>query len=378
MPGPAKSRYDVAVIGAGVLGLWTARYLSEAGLSVALVEKGRAGSGASGGLLGALLPHMPTGWNGKKQFQLEALVALPEETEKLKALTGIDTGYRRCGRISPVRKPGFLRQTQTFVEQHKAVWPTAEYRLGQAAGFVRWLDRRTAPLGVAHETLSARIDPQAYCAALAAAVADKVDTFEGTIFERYDTVENRVHLSGKDPLFADRLVLTAGAESFALLAPLLGSEIGTGISGHVALFTVDVGADEAPIIYDDGVYIVPQQDGYVAVGSGKDADDMERVIARAETLCPCLHGAKRVQTWSGVRPRCHAKDPLIGQVPDHPVFVATGGFKITLGIAHHMARALADRVTGAAQPLALPESYTMAYHLDQLANRKLASQSEDS
>jgi len=49
--------YDLLIVGGGVQGLWIARSAILAGMSVALVEANVCGTGASGGLLGALMPH---------------------------------------------------------------------------------------------------------------------------------------------------------------------------------------------------------------------------------------------------------------------------------------------------------------------------------
>jgi glycine oxidase len=75
---------DLLIAGAGVAGLWLALKAVRAGLSVTLVERGNPGGGASGGFLGALMPHSPERWNGKKDFQFRALVDL--EDEKLQGL----------------------------------------------------------------------------------------------------------------------------------------------------------------------------------------------------------------------------------------------------------------------------------------------------
>ena len=378
--------HDVAIVGAGVAGLWVARHLAEAGLAVALLDRGPVAGGASGGLLGALLPHMPSGWNAKKQFQYEALCALPALVARLEEETGIDPLYRRCGRISPIRRPGFLRQTQAHIARHREVWPDncggrAFYRLARPDEFAGWITPQSAPLGLAHESLSACLDPRAYGAALRASLAHLgVDVLENSRVATCDAARGEVVLAGGGTLRAGAFVITAGVDSFALLAPWLGCEIGAGVGGQVALFAVKDLPDEAPIIYDDGVYIVPRPDDpagpRIAVGSGRDAQDLERVVARAKALCPVLEKARLIEVWSGMRPRCHAKDPLVGQLPGRRIFVATGGFKITMGIAHHMARALTERILGHSEPLALPESYTMAWHLDKLKERQAVARSE--
>jgi glycine oxidase len=80
---------DLLIAGAGVAGLWLALKAVRAGLSVTLVERGNPGGGASGGFLGALMPHSPERWNGKKDFQFRALVDLEDEVAGLEAETGV-------------------------------------------------------------------------------------------------------------------------------------------------------------------------------------------------------------------------------------------------------------------------------------------------
>jgi glycine oxidase len=64
---------DLVIIGAGAVGLWTAWKALGAGMSVRVLERSQVGNGASGGILGALMPHRPSQWTASKQFQLDAL-----------------------------------------------------------------------------------------------------------------------------------------------------------------------------------------------------------------------------------------------------------------------------------------------------------------
>ncbi len=379
--------YDVLVIGGGVLGLWSAKILSEAGLQVALADKSHCGSGGSGGLMGALLPHMPSGWNEKKQFQFEALASMPRLIERLEKQTGLTTGYLRCGRLSPIRKPGFLRQTQSHTKKHIKVWRETTQNAGQdfsyevasINGYEQWVEPSFAPLGLAYETLTGRINPRLYIQALQASVLQKADIISGFDFDRYDEAAGvAVSKDGKHQIIARKLVMTAGYETFELLAPYIGESVGAGIKGQAALFKLE-GCDNYPVCYDDGIYIVPHEDGFCAIGSSSEkiwtepnSTDyhIEQVIKKAKLLCPALREAELLETWAGVRPRCDAKDPLVGKIPQKPIYVATGGFKITLGIAHFMAEALCDIILERAQSVPLPSCYTMAYHLEKMAERR--------
>ena len=51
--------YDVIIIGAGIFGLSCAYECSKRNLSVLVVDAKKIGSGASGGILGAMAPYTP-------------------------------------------------------------------------------------------------------------------------------------------------------------------------------------------------------------------------------------------------------------------------------------------------------------------------------
>ena len=369
--------YDVCVVGGGIVGLWTTRCLLAAGVRAILIERDHCGAGASGGVLGALMAHAPDNWNAKKQFQFNALAQLPERIADLEAETGLKTGYSRCGRIMPIRREKFRTQAEHRSEAAAQHWRSD----GQAFQFdvqppptaAGWMDVNAAPLGFVHDTLAARVDPARYVAALKQFIASQGALREKTSFASFDAAARRVNLSGgAEPLNADQIVLTAGYATFDLLAQLTGHQIGGGVKGQAAVFHCPDAVGQ-PLIYDDGVYIVPHDDGTCAVGSTseKNWDDpttpdpnRSDFIDRAVELCPSLRGAPLLRRWAGVRPRCLRTDPVIGRIqPGSPILVATGGYKITFGIAHVMAKCIADEVIGAEQREALPASFQPPHHI---------------
>ncbi|HIF77741.1 MAG TPA: FAD-binding oxidoreductase, partial [Sulfitobacter sp.] len=62
---------DVTVRGAGIFGLSVAWACALRGASVQVVDPAGPAAGASGGIVGALAPHVPENWNAKKAFQLD-------------------------------------------------------------------------------------------------------------------------------------------------------------------------------------------------------------------------------------------------------------------------------------------------------------------
>jgi len=412
--------YDVCIVGGGVVGLWVARCLSCSGLKIALVEQKYCGSGASGGVLGALMAHTPENWNAKKQFQFDALAELAGQIEILEEETGRQTGYKRCGRLMPIRRQNFLNRARQRSTEAEIYWrhggkhgskhgsehggkhgskhgsetfgfdvvaagaadattqaSTIELHAtqGDASHYAGWLAPECAPLGYVHDTLAARIHPEMYIAALKASVsaAPDIALMEHWHFGHFDEERRIVHSAGgASRLIAERIVLAAGYETFPLLEPMLGRVIGGGVKGQAAVFACPEGIGK-PLIYDDGVYIVPHSNGLCAVGSTTEKQwqdaarpDMTRwdFIERAKALCVPLKTADMLGRWAGVRPRCRLTDPLVGRLPGRPVWVATGGYKITFGIAHRMARYIANDICGHPCTIDIPPTFQPEHHLE--------------
>ncbi|MEM9575238.1 MAG: FAD-binding oxidoreductase, partial [Pseudomonadota bacterium] len=157
---------DIAIVGAGIVGLWTAHYAAQSGANIVLIDQNKLGSGASNGLLGALMPHQPINWNDKKQFQFDGLTTLPEEIAKLEKRTGIGSGYFRCGRIMPIAHPEKRRQSKSWAQGAKEHWSSSfDWRVEDENPAEHWLSD-IGPHGYNIDTLSARVNPRALVRAL--------------------------------------------------------------------------------------------------------------------------------------------------------------------------------------------------------------------
>ena len=374
-------RTDILVVGGGVMGLWGALKAAEAGLAVTLVDAGTIGQGASGGLLGALFPWMPDRWVDKKQYQFDALVALPDEIARLEALTGQSANFRRVGRIIPL--PGVhLRAIATRHQRDaEANWQAGDRRF-------HWHLRDGAPDGVSlapesclggHvvDTLAARIEPRALVRLLRAALErqPKVRLMEGARIVSLDAARGRAEVEAHSAIAFSHAFIAAGVPSFPLiesLLPPLRKPLGQGVKGQAALLRADLDPS-SPVVFLDGLYIVPHERGLAAVGSTSEnrygdpfATDtqLDDVIVRARALMPALREADVVERWAGIRPKAIGRDPLIGPVPGHPNVIAlTGGFKISFGMAHRLALSALDHVLGtSAAPL--PRNFTLTGQIE--------------
>ncbi len=369
---------DLVIIGAGICGLWTAKFALDAGLSVTLIDKGACGSGGSHGVLGALAPHLPDSSNEKKRFHWRALDELPLLIEQLEEESGLITGYGRTGRLMPVRVEGFAKRMQRCVDGAPEHWQIGKWSYGfemiDVGPYAHWINPELAPMGLVHDEMSARVAPRLLTKALKAALSGRVKIIEGFEFGHFDEAAGRVvSRDGRQEIRSKNIVLAAGYETYSLLEPFTGLQLGEGTKGHSALFGLE-GVADLPALYDNGVYVVPHSDGTVAVGSSSqkewcdpheiEEDQCVSFMERAVELCPSLNKAPVLAKWAGIRPRCFAKDPMVGQLGEgRNVYVLTGGFKISFGIAHRLARALVEQISGAQNATALPESYKVAYHL---------------
>ncbi|ASP31918.1 FAD-binding oxidoreductase [Labrenzia sp. VG12] len=377
----ASDTYDVAIAGAGIFGLAIARAAIEAGLKTVVFDRAHVGAGSSGGVLGALMPHMPARWNPKKEFQFQALSCLEERIRLLETETGQTCGYARCGRILPLTTTDKLEHHLERAEESKIRWKSEEtgftYVVETAGSRSDWLDAAAAPHGIVYETLAARISPRQYLASLATFVRQHGTLLEGIEVSGFDPTSSRVeNVNGQAVARARSLVVTGGFAAFDLIERLTGERVGRGEKGQ-ALLLDGKGLEDRSAIYCDGLYVVPHANGTVAIGSTSDrefqddlpsADRSTELLQRATAFCPSLKGRKILSDWAGIRPRCHKRDPLVGRLPGHEnVFAATGGFKISFGIAHLIADALIAEISGKKPVVPLPETFRTDHHFG--ANR---------
>lgn len=325
------ARVDLTVMGAGIFGLSIAWEAARRGARVRVIERGQVGSGASGGLVGALAPHVPEGWNAKKAFQLESLLMAEAWWAGVEAAGGISPGYARLGRLQPLADAAAVEMARARGRSAQALWQgRAAWQVLPAAEALGW------PLAsgsgwMVRDDLSARIAPRAALAALVAAI----------------------RVLGGEVREAALFEATGGPVVWATgVAGLTALGMGGGVKGQALALRHE--ARERAQVFAGGLHIVPQADGTVAIGSTSEAaweeplgvdGQCEALLARALRVLPALAGAPVVARWAGVRPRSASRAPLLGPWPGRAGhFIANGGFKIGFGMAPKVAEVMVDLV----------------------------------
>ena len=324
---------DITIRGAGITGLMCAWVLRVRGASVQVVDPYGVGAGASGGIVGALAPHVPENWNPKKAMQFDALDKAEALWAAIAATGGIDPGYGRTGRIQPLPDDHAVALARDRAVTSKDLWQ------GRYKWEVIEADRAgvnvTSPTGlVIHDTLTARIHPEHACSSLSKALA---------------ALGVPIRPEG-DPKGIE--VWATGAADLVEMSQTLGKSIGAPIKGQAAL--LQCALPNAPQVFTDGLHIVPHSDGTVAIGSttervfddptGTDAQ-LDPLIDLARHALPALADAPVIQRWAGLRPRARSRAPMVGPHPTRPgAYIANGGFKIGLAMAPVVAEMLTDLI----------------------------------
>jgi glycine/D-amino acid oxidase-like deaminating enzyme len=188
---PGDIDVDVAIVGAGYTGLWTAYYLHELdpSMRIAIVEREIAGFGASGrngGWCSSLFPPSSSGI--ARRHGREAAVAIRRamheslvEVGRVADAEGIDIDYARGGTVELARNEAQLTRAREEVEEeHELTGGIEELELlskEEAEG----LARATRVLGGTYTPHCAAIHPLKLVRGLASLVEDRgVPIFERT------------------------------------------------------------------------------------------------------------------------------------------------------------------------------------------------------
>ena len=323
---------DVTVMGAGVFGLSVAYACVRRGARVLVIDPNGVAAGASGGIVGALAPHVPELWNSKKAFQLESLLMSQAFWAGVSDASGMATGYARSGRLQPLADDAAVSLARGRIASAQELWGD------NAIWEVRAAPKGWAPPSasglVVWDTLSGLIHPRRATQALAAAVV---------------ALGGRIEM---DAAPEGKVVWATGVQGLDEMTAQHVRQVGNGVKGQAAL--LDFAAAGQPQLFADWIHIVPHGDGTVAVGSTSEryydapaATDtqLDDIVSRAVAAVPSLAGAAVLLRWAGVRPRSRTRAPMLGMHPFRDgEYVANGGFKIGFGMAPKVGTVIADLV----------------------------------
>lgn len=343
------------IVGAGIVGAACARAYARQGLSVAVIEPGAIGGGATAAAMGHLLVVDAADGGDEAEFHLSRRSLelwrdwLAEDREH-----PVLAEHERCGTLWIAAD-----DEELGLARRKRDWYVAQ---GMAAELLDAFDlARAEPLlrrgltGALRVPADARVYPPKVAAAwLKAARAERI-TGEVVAIDG----DGGVLLADGRRLWAALVVLAAGLASqrwlpAGWLAPKKGqlaiTQRAGGASGGAAIHHQLVelayikkahGLDADTVSFN----VQPRPGGQVLIGSsrqpGQDDARLDRamlgkMLACAQSYIPSLADMSLLRCWTGVRPASRDGQPLIGAHPTLArVWLATGheGLGITTSLA---------------------------------------------
>ncbi len=351
---------DVAIVGAGVIGLAIGWRLAAAGLGVALFERDEAGAGASGaatGMLAAATELEPGGAD---------LLALALESQRLwrpfrgelEGETGIDLDYRDEGTLTIALGRDEVGRLRFRHELQTRAGLSARWLDGAAARALEPALRPSVTAGIFCAD-DHQVDPRRLVPALRRAVTAR----GGRIVEQVpvyslDITGGRVTgvVTPEGVCRAATVVLANGAwagtrelagDALALpVRPLKGQALclranaRTGLPSHV--------------VWTEQVHLAPKAGGRLVVGATVEECGFDRSVT-AGAVFALLEGARRAlpsiedmeieAIWTGFRPTSDDDAPILGACAIAGLVLATGHHRNGILLAPGTAQAIHDLVT---------------------------------
>jgi glycine oxidase len=344
---------DVIVIGGGVIGLFSAWRLAQAGRTVTLFDKGQPGAESSSAALGVLLPQAGEDspeWLALAQASLRLFPALAEE---LHELTGLDIELRDEGILYAALDDDEWRDLRDEVQIQNAAGVSATLlSAAEARQLEPVLNQAPDLRGALHFMASSQVDNVHLCSALALACIKTGVTIragcEVTQLAREGERVMGVWANG-EKYAASQIVIANGSWAQTLTGLPVRPAKGQALA-LAAPFVLKYILDGA------GVYIVPRRDGRLIVGAtvedaGFDkrstAEDARYLLTQAIRFLPALKEATVLSHWAGLRPRSVDDLPVLGRLPNHNnVTVATGHFRNGILLAPVTAQLVTEWVSG--------------------------------
>ncbi|HET9679934.1 MAG TPA: glycine oxidase ThiO [Gammaproteobacteria bacterium] len=342
---------DIVIVGAGIIGLLTARELARAGQQVTIIDRGQPGREASRTAAG-ILSHLPP-WESP-----DALLPLtnwsrtvyPALAEDIQRQSHLSAGFDACGAFYVLTENGDeLAQAERWTRSQGE-----PFEYFSAGSLQRYEPALHAPNGAVCLPAVGRLSTTHFLRALQEAVLQAgVQIVSRTVVERLAQENNRVIgvQTGHGTIHARQTVLATGAWTDALLAPLGIATLIEPVRGQIIQYAAPPGL-LGRVALDTQGYAVPTQRGTILVGSTKERVGFDKSTSpkgrttlhtQAARLLPVLADMPVIGHWANLRPASPDGLPLIGSVGDWPgLWLNTGHYSDGINTAPASARLLAD------------------------------------
>lgn len=334
-------KYDVAIIGGGIIGLTIALELAREKLTVVVLDRQQPGREASWAAAGMLSPapdsarDVPLVPLSRRSLQL-----YPEFVATIEEESGKSTGYARGGALEIFDGLNGQADRDSSVAEHRRLGLPAEPMTLEVA---RQRETSIGLLAAAASWLSdeGTVEPRLLLDAVLGAtqrrgVEIRPDCEVTALLQLDGRCSGLVVRGGQ--ISSGTVVLAAGCYSAQILdasgiaAPYAPTRP---VRGQMLGLRSD-SARLRHVVRSRRAYLVPRPDGRIVAGSTLEEGYFKKqvtvagirhVLGGALELCPALADAEVLETWSGLRPGTPDDLPIIGPTEMEGLVIATGHYR---------------------------------------------------
>ncbi|MDE2966946.1 MAG: glycine oxidase ThiO [Chloroflexota bacterium] len=358
---------EVAIVGAGVVGLSCAFELAKRGKSVTVIEREKAGFGASTVAAGMLTPSFEVELTPPElvELQLDSLRRYPGFVSEIEAAGGLSCGYRDEGTLWVSRhRDDELELDHIRQIQEDRGLPAKRLTGRETRGIEPYLSPRIIG-GLLVET-DHQVNSRKLVPALAAACRSVgVELLEQTGVRSVQRSGGGLQLTleerdGVSILTADQVLLAAGVwleEGLVTPLPRIGMRP---IKGQIVHLKGQPLVDH--VLRNSDVYIVPRAGGELLLGATEEEQgfDMEPtaggtldLLRYAFEVLPGLYDLYVSEIDVGLRPAVSDHQPVLGPTDSEGIFIAGGHYRGGVILAPATAHWMAELMTTGNVPRAI-------------------------
>jgi len=395
-----KDGYDAIVIGAGIIGLSCAYYLTKAGKCVLVLERGQVGSGTSGACDEMILLQSKA-----PGLSLEMAFVSLDIYRSMQAELGEDLEFETRGGMIIIEKAEHLPIMKGFVAKQRSFGLNVEILSKKEAKIKQPFvsdsvvastyspdDSQVNPLRVMFALLRAGTR-----AGMALKRGSEVTSVARTVWDSWEVTTAEGHVYSSDvvvnaagvwaPRVASLVDLPLPIEpkrgQIVVTEPIHPfAETNVWDSEYIVSKLIpDLPRDEraerlglgfALSRTRNGNYLIGSTREYVGFDKGTTHEAIEAISAKAVSLFPALANVRIIRSFSGLRPACRDGKCVLGEAPQNPgFFVAAGHEGDGIALAPVTGKLLADLVCGRKAELDIAELSPARFRKAEAMTRRL-------
>jgi glycine oxidase len=352
---------DVAVVGAGLIGLAIAFELAERGATVRVYDRDEPARAASWAGAGMLSPYAEPIDEALLRLCEQSLQQYPRFVERVRDASGVDPRLHLNGHLHAAFDDAALENARLRADTLRTRGVACDVLdRAQVLGAEPWIGSHVCGgLLIAAE---GQVDNRRLGRALTAACAAR-----GVSLQRVASLS--VECDGRRALgvrtnfgFAPATAVVNACGAWAAMLDGVPEEARPPVEpykGQMLSLEVPAGFVRRSTWVPDA-YLVPRDDGRLLVGATVErarfdtrvtGEGLHRLLHAALEAAPGLAGFTVSETWTGLRPGSADGLPFIGPTTVEGLFVATGHFKNGILLSAITARLVADAIDGRADDL---------------------------